>query len=56
MTPRQIAIQQLEAYNKHDLDAFCALFAIGCSNQGGTSQDFTDQIAASDAGFVRGLP
>ena len=27
MTPRDIAIQQLDAYNKHDLDAFCALFA-----------------------------
>lgn len=27
MTPRQVAILQFEAYNKHDLDAFCALFA-----------------------------
>ncbi len=27
-TPRQIAIQQLAAYNKHDLEAFCALFAV----------------------------
>ena len=27
MTPRQIAIEQLEAYNKHDIDAFCALFS-----------------------------
>jgi hypothetical protein len=27
MTPRQIAIRQLEAYNRHDLDAFCSLFA-----------------------------
>ena len=27
MTPRQIAIKQFDAYNNHDLDAFCALFA-----------------------------
>jgi len=27
MTPRQVAIEQLEAYNKRDLDAFCALFS-----------------------------
>ena len=26
MTPRQIADQQLVAYNNHDLDAYCALF------------------------------
>ena len=26
-TPRDIAIAQLEAYNRCDLDAFCALFA-----------------------------
>lgn len=27
MTPREIATLQLEAYNKHDLNAFCALFS-----------------------------
>ena len=26
-TPRTIAIEQLQAYNRCDLDAFCALFA-----------------------------
>ncbi|NNJ72999.1 MAG: SnoaL-like domain-containing protein [Enterobacterales bacterium] len=26
MTPRDIAIRQLEAYNNHDLTAFCDLF------------------------------
>jgi hypothetical protein len=26
MTPREIANQQLVAYNNHDLDAYCALF------------------------------
>ncbi len=27
MTPRQVAIKQLDAYNACDLEAFCALFA-----------------------------
>ncbi len=34
------------------LVAVLALFAVGCSNQSGTSQDFSSQIAASDAGFA----
>lgn len=32
--------------------AIIALLVVGCSNQGGTSQDFSAQIAASDAGFA----
>ena len=31
--------------------AFAALLVVGCSNQSGTSQDFSKQIALSDAGF-----
>lgn len=37
------------------LVGFCALFvfcAVGCNDQAGTSQDFSAQIAVSDAGFA----
>ena len=34
------------------LVAVIALFAVGCSNQGGKSQDYSAQVAVSDAGFA----
>ncbi len=34
------------------LVALIAVFAVGCSDQVGTSQDFSAQIAVSDAGFA----